>query len=86
MRPPPRRCRCADWSEESHRTGCARSRRRGECEGFTEVSGCAEGGDDDGRKFGRTRQAFLETGTDTRMRNKKSKKRSQTRKKQNDSR
>jgi hypothetical protein len=86
MRPPPRRCRCANWSEESHRTGCARLPRRGEWDGFTEKFGCTEGGDHDGRKFGRTRQAALETVTDTRTRNKKSKNQSQTRKQQNDGR
>ena len=48
--------------------GCARLPRRGEWEGFTEALGCAEGGDDDGGRFGRTRQPVLETGTQTRER------------------
>ena len=69
---------------QSHRLCAMTSPRR--MGGFTEALGCTEGGDDDGRKFGRKRQAALETGTDTRMQNKKSKNRSQTRKKQNDGR
>ena len=40
--PPPRRCHCANRSEENDRTGCARFRRRGEWDGFTEISGCTE--------------------------------------------
>ena len=60
--PPPRRRHCDNRSEENHRTGCARLPRRGEWEGFTEAVGCAEGRNDDGRKFGRAWQAALETG------------------------
>jgi hypothetical protein len=73
-------------SEENYRTGCARFRRRGEWEGFAENLGRTKGADDDRNEFGRTRQTALETGTDTRALNKKSKNRSQTRKTQNDSR
>ena len=67
-------------------THCARFRRRGDWEGFTEIFGCTKGANDGGGKVGRTRQAALETGTDTRTRNKKSKNRSQTPNTQNNSR
>jgi hypothetical protein len=63
----------ANRSERNDRTGCPQSRCRDEWDGFAKISGCTEDADDDGRRFGRSRQAGPETRTDVRTQNKKSK-------------